>query len=341
MLLLVLVSIAIAGFVISNIKNGIASEAEAQPAGTGGNILYVGSGANNYTKIQDAIDNANDGDTIFVYSGTYYENVVVNKRVTIIGNGSANCIVQAANSNNHIFNVTANWVNISGFTVENATGDNKAGIYLYGVKHCNISNNNISNNKRGIYLDSSSNNILTNNTMSNNQYNFGIWGMGLSQFTQNIDTSNTVNGKPIQYLMNKKDLVIDSSWDVGYLGIVNCTNITIKDLTLTNNDQGVLFAYSSNSRIENIDALNNRGGISLLHSSNNNIITNNNISGNHAGIGLFGSSNNTIMNNIASNVHEGIGLAYSSSNNITNNTINVSVPLTWHRSGFSVLLTIL
>ncbi|KAA0009241.1 MAG: hypothetical protein FE036_00850, partial [Thermoplasmata archaeon] len=44
------------------------------------NILYVGgSGPNNYTKIQDAIDNASNGDTIKVYNGIYKENVVINK----------------------------------------------------------------------------------------------------------------------------------------------------------------------------------------------------------------------------------------------------------------------
>ena len=58
-LLLVLVSVVIAGFVAINIKNGLnAWQAEAQP--TGGNILYVGgSGANNYTIISNSIKDVN------------------------------------------------------------------------------------------------------------------------------------------------------------------------------------------------------------------------------------------------------------------------------------------
>ena len=44
-----------------------------------GNTLYVGgSGPNNYTRIQDAIDNASVNDTIIVFSGLYFERVKVN-----------------------------------------------------------------------------------------------------------------------------------------------------------------------------------------------------------------------------------------------------------------------
>ena len=53
-----------------------------------GNILYVGgNGTGNYSKIQDAIDNATDGDTVFVYddSSPYYENLVINTSIELIG----------------------------------------------------------------------------------------------------------------------------------------------------------------------------------------------------------------------------------------------------------------
>jgi hypothetical protein len=53
-----------------------------------GDILYVGgSGSNNYTKIQDAINDSSNLDTVFVYddSSPYYENLIINKSISLIG----------------------------------------------------------------------------------------------------------------------------------------------------------------------------------------------------------------------------------------------------------------
>ncbi len=38
-----------------------------------------------FTRIQDAVNAASNGDTIIVYNGTYFENVVVNKQLTLKG----------------------------------------------------------------------------------------------------------------------------------------------------------------------------------------------------------------------------------------------------------------
>jgi parallel beta-helix repeat protein len=103
------------------------------------------------TPIQHAIDNATAGDTICVKDGTYNENVDVGKRLTIHSeNGSVNCIVPAADSGDYVFNITANYVNITGFTVEGATG--ATGVHLESANHCNIFDNNVSDNGHGIYL---------------------------------------------------------------------------------------------------------------------------------------------------------------------------------------------
>ena len=272
----------------------------------------------NYAKIQWAVENATTGDTIIVRDGTYTENVDANiDNLTIRSeNGSATTIVQAANPDDHVFEVTADYVNISGFIIEGATGYRKAGIYLGSdVDHCNISNNTASYNCYGIYLFSSSKNNLTNNVMSENDYNFGVYGDSLSEYIHNVDTSNTVDGKPVYYWVNQQNQHVPN--DAGYVGVVNSTNIIAKDLTLTNNTQGVLFAYTSNSTVENVNALNNFFGI-FLYSTSNNTITGNNASKNSYGIDVDDSINNILKNNNASNNYQiGISLDSSSNNKIT------------------------
>jgi parallel beta-helix repeat protein len=117
------------------------------------------------TPIQHAIYNATAGEPIIIKDGTYTENINVNKPLTIQSeNGSANCIIQAANSDDHVFELTASSASISGFTVKNATAPGKAGIYLSsGTGHCTIFNNSVSNNDYGICLISSKNNNITCN----------------------------------------------------------------------------------------------------------------------------------------------------------------------------------
>ena len=287
-----------------------------------------------YTTIQAAVDAAIAGDVIEVRSGVYDENVGVDKRVTLIGDGADVVKVRAASSDYNVFEVTADYVSISGFTATWA-GYCRAGIYLNGADHCNIYENIASDNYYyGIYLEDSSNNTLTNNiansnnyygillsgsnnllvsnTMSGNACNFDVYG------SHDIDASNTVDGKPIYYWVDQKDRQIPS--DAGFVGVVNGTNITVRDLTLTNNSHGVLFAYTENSRIENVTASNNYDGIYLRHSSNN-TLTSNTASNNYDGIYLWYSSDNTLASNTAnSNNCTGIHLTDSSDNTLASNT---------------------
>ncbi|RZN15123.1 MAG: hypothetical protein EF812_03535, partial [Methanosarcinales archaeon] len=168
-------------------------------------------------------------------------------------NGSANCIVNALNSNDHVFDVQSDYVNITGFTVENATESYKAGIYLNGSEHCNISNNNASSNNRGIYMDSSSNNTLTNNTASNNSN--GIW---LASSSNNTLTNNTASN-------NNLGIFLASS-----------NNNTLTNNTANSNKFGIWLGSSSNNTLTNNTANSNINyGIICLGSSNNILYHNN------------------------------------------------------------------
>ena len=152
------------------------------PAGLGMALFFVVFTAvasatiyvpDDYAKIQWAVDNASAGATIIVREGTYTENVDVNKRLTIKSESEAEAtIVQAANPNDHVFEVTADYVNISGFTVKGASREYypRCGIILKYADHCIISNNNASNNDGGISLSYSSNNTISNNNANGKKY---------------------------------------------------------------------------------------------------------------------------------------------------------------------------
>ena len=82
--------------------------------------LYVGgTGPGNFSKIQLAIDSAETGDTIFVWSGMYNENIWINRTLSLKGNGSTNTIINGS-ARSSVITIQANYVNISGFKI---TGD--------------------------------------------------------------------------------------------------------------------------------------------------------------------------------------------------------------------------
>ena len=274
--------------------------------------------------IQEGINDANSGDTIIVSDGTYNENVGVYKRLTIRSeNGADATIVQVA-SVDPVFYVRADYVNISGFTVEGATESWNAGIFLY-AHHCNISNNNASNNYYGIYLSSSSNNTLMNNSAnSNNRY-----GICLGSSSGNTLTSNTAsdNNYGIRLSSSSNNMLTNNNCSNNDIGIdlSSSSNNMLTSNTASDNYYGIWLSSSDDNTLMNNTASYNGRGIYMEHSSNNNTITNNTASYNNGrGIFLYDSSNNTLKDNNASNnsIH-GISL-YDSSNNLLyhNNLIN-------------------
>ena len=91
----------------------------SQAAHCNGNTLYVGGdGPGNYSAIQDAITDAANGDTIFVYNGTYYENILIYKSIQLLGEEKNTTIIDG-DKKGDVVQVMADNVTISGFTVKN------------------------------------------------------------------------------------------------------------------------------------------------------------------------------------------------------------------------------
>ena len=257
--------------------------------------------------------------------------------------------------NNELYHNTA-WHNYDGINIwysvadvlvgNNASLNYDAGILLYySTGGTWLSGNNMSSNGYfGISILNSDNVKMSNNKASNNEHNFGLDGTQYRHFTTHmIDKTNTVNDKPIYYIKDLTDTIYDINTNAGTIYLINCKNMTVKDLNLTENSCGVLLFNTTWSKIENISVSENIYGIKLINSPNNTITLNkiaanqygmkikdsnetkicrNSITGNQWGIFMNNSALNSISKNrISSNMADGIRLEYSHNNTIVENTI--------------------
>ncbi len=186
-------------FVGVTIAPAIAQNTEKSQSTSRGNWLYVGGdGPGNYTKIQDAIDNASYGDTVFVYddSSPYFENLIIIHSIVLLGEHRESTIISAGNITRAII-IDAENVTISGFSVfQDLKGDNSI-----EVKHnfFSISDCIINNPKEGaIDIDSKksfgtiSNNILLGPP--------GYWGFIFHGTNSNITVENNFFNSSVDML---------------------------------------------------------------------------------------------------------------------------------------------
>ena len=195
--------------------------------------------------IGDAIDDPDtlDGHTIMVGDGVHSENLRVTKSLTILSeNGSANCIIKAARKSEPAIEITADYVDMSGFTVM------KRGIYL-AADYCNVSDNHCSNNQIGIHLNGSSNNIVSGNDCSNNE-RFGIY----------LDGSNNNSISSNDCTSNSQGISLDGS---------NNNSISQNNCSSNNRYEGISLEYSNNNRITENTFVND--GLYLYHSTQNEV----------------------------------------------------------------------
>jgi nitrous oxidase accessory protein len=269
-----------------------------------GKILYVGgSGPNNYTEIQAAIDNASIGDTVFVYndSSPYYENVKVNKSINLLGEDKNTTIIDGSNNNDNVISISEDNVQIREFLIRNSgTTSMYSGIWIK-ANDAIMDSNIITSNEAGINTKHSNNTIISNNYFSNNWCGILQEYSNNSTIIQNICLNNT-------YGVNN----------------VKSNNSIVSFNNISNDYIGISIYDNSNYNILKNNKINSNGdtGIEVMDYSTNNIIIANNITFNYiAGIHFYQSSNNTVKGNKIVSNHDGISLTYSKINTILDNTI--------------------
>lgn len=144
--------------------------------------------------IGKGVNDADDGDTVHVFNGTYYEQVKIDKTISLIGENRYSTYIEGWHFTGYVVELTADWVTVSGFTVLGAP--HGKGIFLNYSSNCVIANNFVSTSDSGIFLSHSSNNTIVNNDIVMNSV-----GISLAGSTGNtIYHNNFIENTPVEGL---------------------------------------------------------------------------------------------------------------------------------------------
>jgi len=275
-----------------------------------------------YQHIHDGIVAASDGDIIYVFSGEYYENIVVDKSITLLGENRKNTIIDGT-YREYVVQIVENYVTIEQFTIRNSGGhmDNagikldswsnvirkctiyrtKTGVYVNGTNDNEIDNCTFHTNGEGIYLKSSNGNKITDCYFSHNALGLNTGGSDGIEIT---DCYAQTNG--IGFFFN------------------NSLNIEVSQCAVYNNNDnegGLFLNYCRNIDISNCIVSHNGFGIKTAECSKVNISQSNLFWNTHAGIYISEDSKDIKINNceITENFRFGIYVENSKCNLVNNN----------------------
>lgn len=209
----------------------------------------------------------------------------------------------------------------SGDIVGNRISNCSSGIEMSWTGSPQLQSNDISNCEYGVRLVVAWDVTMAGNVMT---------GCGLfigSDFlegwnTHSIDTTNTVNGKPLIYLADESGLAVPM--DAGQVVLANCSSIAIPSLNLSSCTVGVLAGFSDNVSVLGCTMCCNQLGICLTDTVDSQVLFNEMWECAESGVSLLGSERNALMNNSVTGSEAGISLGWSmarqsSWNNIASN----------------------
>ncbi len=310
--------------------------ADLDCSGTGQHGLIIGS--NDVIIDGDNHSITGGGSYNGIDNSSNYDNIIIKNfsNISNFNNGIYFSNSASSTITNNTINLNNNGINLSYLASSTISSNNTASNTNYGINlvHSDanfITSNISSSNDYGLILDNSRSNILTNNTLNSNNVNiyiYGIIGLGTINelaYDNNIDNTNLVDNKPIYYLYNESDQIYDGDiiGDIGMFWCINCTNIIIKNATLSeNNYAGIYLRNTTSSTVENIVANSNDSYGIYLANSPNDLLIDNTTNLNDRGIYLSSSASSTLTNNIANSNKHGIYFLNSASSTLNYNVIN-------------------
>ncbi|TFF83800.1 MAG: hypothetical protein EU552_02525, partial [Promethearchaeota archaeon] len=194
------------------------------------------------------------------------------------------------------------------------------GIYIYYGSSNDAINNKITGSGRGLSIFSSSNINFSQNQLINSGIHV-YYNSESNLITNHIDTSNTVSGKPIYYIVNEDDLDNSNFTNPGQIILVSCDNAQISGFNFNDTNVGLQLLYCDNAEIfgNNFSSI-SQNGIMVRNGDFNNI-TSNNFEATSTAMELSDSClNNTVDDNTVFNSYNALYVYLNSENNtIINN----------------------
>jgi len=230
-----------------------------------------------YQYIQDGIDAASNGDTVYVFNGYYRENIEIkSKSIDLIGEDRENTIIAGDNSACTVIIGYSNDTKIDSFTVKNQPDDFQIynGIHAYACNHITITNiiatqegcrwsiwighvdnslvsdNILGNKSKGIKVKFSDNNVISRNIIRNNDEEMAsiyLEGSHMNTITENIISANDNPG--IGLVSSTKNTIVDNDIRDNTYGIYLASNSCNNKITRNNLvDNEIHDGYFKNSR---------------------------------------------------------------------------------------------
>jgi len=212
---------------------------------------------------------------------------------------------EISESNYGIYAINGSYNRIS-FNLITDCGSSGAYISGSGSYKFIIDNNKFINNFPGVYLYGKAHELF-NNTFTN--IGICIAGSREELISYNIDTTNTLNNKPIYYYANKTNLSSQNFINAGQILLANCDNSKVADLNFSNIELPIFMVYCSGNEISNISITNEIYGMGFVYCEDN-TYKNNAIKDCGIGIWMLGNCNNNefIKNRIINTTAYGIRL---------------------------------
>ncbi len=277
------------------------------PCSASENKIYVdnthhgygdGSAEHPLKSIQEAIDVASEGDTIYIFGGIYDETLIIDKKIKLWGGiepERGETIIDSSSDMRYTVEITADKATLEDITISDSEDCKTSPIgALVCIKAANVvlQGNRFSDTcTRGVYLDPSSHgNLISGNTIENTKQGIYVDSSGTNDIFNNVISNCSESAIGLIHSPNSRiydNSIINSSYGIH---AQECSNINISNNTITgNNFYGIFLYQSDDAVIKNNNIANNTGDGIYLNSFQCKIIENT-FNSNRRGITLVQSS---------------------------------------------------